>query len=204
MWKDTRRNTCKRSSIRSEPRFVSTNRGQPSRKELAPFPIPHHRLVESPRVPIGARICDEDKTDLAEFCSTVALDNPDLADRLQEWQHFDNWDRAHGSLHGKAPMRFMELAELTPVWDEVEALYDRRRERVRYQDYRLDLKLHEVERCLRIAQLITSSVLPCHWISRCACLDLFEEAITKMSHRPCFQGEVYRQSCPSGHPVLEI
>ncbi len=98
-----------------------------------------------PRSPhLNGKVERAQKTDLAEFYSTIPLDSPDLADQLQEWQHFYNWDRAHGSLHGKTPMqRFLELAELTPAWDEVESMYDSRKERVRYQDYRLDLKLHK-------------------------------------------------------------
>ena len=91
-----------------------------------------------PRSPhLNRKVERSQRTDLDEFYATVPLDSPDLSKQLQEWQHFYNWDRADGSLHGKTPMeRFLELADQTLVWEEVEALYDSGRERLRHQDYR--------------------------------------------------------------------
>ena len=81
-------------------------------------------------------------TDLEEFYATVSLDSPDPPEQLQQWRHFYNWDRPHGVLHGKPPIeRFFELSDQTPFSDQVELMYDPRKERIRYQDYRLDLNL---------------------------------------------------------------
>jgi hypothetical protein len=53
-----------------------------------------------------------------------------------------------GAFMAKTPVeRFLELSDRTPVWDEVELLYDSGKERLRHQDYRLDLKLNKVKRC---------------------------------------------------------
>jgi transposase InsO family protein len=89
------------------------------------------------------------KTDLNEFYATADLKGSDLVDRLQEWQHFYNWHRPHGSLNGKAPMdRFFELIDKTPFSDEIEACYDPSKERIREQNYRIDLLLRRMKRCL--------------------------------------------------------
>lgn len=100
-----------------------------------------------PRFPhLNGEVERSQRTDLAEFFSTVSLDSPDLHKQLQEWQHFYNWERAHGGLHCKTPIeRFLELSDRTPVWDEGELLYDSGKERLRYQDYRLYLNLNKVK-----------------------------------------------------------
>jgi len=89
------------------------------------------------------------KTDLNEFYATVDLKSSDLEDQLQEWQHFYNWHRPHGSLNGKTPMdRFFELIDKTPFSDEIDAYYDPSKERIQEQNYRIDLQLRRVKRCL--------------------------------------------------------
>jgi len=46
----------------------------------------------------------------------------DMAEQLQQWQYLYNWDRAHGYLQRNTSMqRFLELADQTPVREEVEA-----------------------------------------------------------------------------------
>ena len=98
---------------------------------------------------LNGKVERSQRTDLEEFYATVSLDSPDLHDQLQEWQHFYNWHRPHGALHGKSPMeRFFELSDQTPLSNEVELMYYPRKERIRYQDYRIDLKFAKVKRCL--------------------------------------------------------
>ena len=95
---------------------------------------------------LNGKVERSQRTDLEEFYATVSLDSPDLHDQLHEWQHFYNWDRPHGALHGKSPMeRFFELSDQTPSSNEVELMYNPRKERIRYQDYRIDLKLAKVK-----------------------------------------------------------
>lgn len=52
------------------------------------------------------------KTDFDEFYSTVDLKAFDLEDKLQEWQHFYNWNRPHGSHGGLTPIdKYFQIRE---------------------------------------------------------------------------------------------
>ena len=53
---------------------------------------------------LNGKVERSQRTDFDEFYSTVNLESPDLEDQLQEWQHFYNWDRPHGSLSSLSPM----------------------------------------------------------------------------------------------------
>lgn len=89
------------------------------------------------------------KTDLDEFYASIDVDREDLREKLQEWQHFYNWDRAHGGLTGKTPMdRYHELMSKTPLWEDVDRMYEPSREQVRLQNYQADLKLQRLKPCL--------------------------------------------------------
>lgn len=75
------------------------------------------------------------KTALEEFWPTVDLNDPELADRLCEWQHFYNWDRSHDSLGGMAPIdRVCERIYDAPPGDEIEAAYDLKKEFIAPKD----------------------------------------------------------------------
>ena len=103
-----------------------------------------------PRSPhLNGKVERSQKTDVQEFYSTVDLDDPHLLDKPQEWQHYYNWDRPHGSLNGKPPMEvFFELSGKTPLWEDVEARYDPSEERFQEAHYSLDLQLRKLKRCL--------------------------------------------------------
>jgi transposase InsO family protein len=89
------------------------------------------------------------QTDLLEFYATADLKASDLAEPLDLWQHAYNWDRPHSSLGGKTPIdRVCELAEQTPLHEEVAVLYDQEREPVRHAEYALDVALRKLKRCL--------------------------------------------------------
>ena len=57
------------------------------------------------------------RTDKEEFYSTVNLNLDELKNEtLPEWQHYYNWQRAHGSLKGKTPMDIVcERLEQAPL-----------------------------------------------------------------------------------------
>jgi hypothetical protein len=77
---------------------------------------------------------------LNEFFATAKMKSSELLDHLQDWQHFYNWPRPHGSLNSKSPMdRFFELIDKTPFSDEIESNYDPSKEGIREQNYRIDL-----------------------------------------------------------------
>ncbi len=89
------------------------------------------------------------RTVLDEFYSTVNLKSNDLEDQLQEWQHFYNWHRPHGSLKGKTPIdKLCEKLNKTPLTEEIEVLYDPSKERFRHQNYRQDLALRKLKRSM--------------------------------------------------------
>ena len=70
------------------------------------------------------------------------LRTENLAKRLDDWQSHYNEFRVHGSLDGRTPWEvWYERARLTPLFEEVEALYDESVERIRHPDYRIDLQL---------------------------------------------------------------
>jgi hypothetical protein len=59
-----------------------------------------------------------------------------------DWQCYDNEFRPHGSLGAKTPWeRWGDLLWQTPYHDEVDALYDPAKERIRRQNYKIDLRL---------------------------------------------------------------
>ena len=100
-----------------------------------------------PRSPhLNGKVERSQKTDRQEFYSTISLDDSDLSERLQEWQHYYNWNRSHGGLDGKTPMeKFFQVHQRTPYSDQVIAKYDPSKERVQESNYFLDLQLRKVK-----------------------------------------------------------
>ena len=90
-----------------------------------------------PRSPhLNGKVERSQKTDMQEFYSTVTLDDPELEDKLEQWQFHYNWHRPHGALNGKAPIdRLCKLSSKTPFWDEVEKDYEVSKERFQEANY---------------------------------------------------------------------
>ena len=87
------------------------------------------------------------QTDLQEFYPTVDLRDPELDDKLSQWQFHYNFFRPHSSLGGKTPIDFAsEHSASAPFWDQVEALYDETKERIREQAYWRDLRMAKLAR----------------------------------------------------------
>lgn len=100
--------------------------------------------LDSPH--LNGKIERSHKTDLVEFYATQDLHDQELDLRLSEWQHFYNWHRPHSSLSNKTPVeKWLELAEKTPFWDQVEAQYLLNKERIQEQNYKLDLALRKLK-----------------------------------------------------------
>lgn len=69
-----------------------------------------------------------------------------LVEQLQEWQHYYNWERPHGSLNGTTPIdKLCELIDVTPEWEETGASYNASKERILKQNYRVDLVLRKLK-----------------------------------------------------------
>lgn len=132
---------------------IQTDRGREFfaitvQKKLASYAIKFRPI--KPRSPhLNGKVERSQRTDMQEFYSTVNLDDPNLEEKLKDWQFHYNWHRPHGSLHGKAPIdKVCELSEKTPLREDVEAQYDPSKERIQEQNYRLDLQLRKLKRCL--------------------------------------------------------
>src|SRR3984885_5741933 len=102
-------------------------------------PLHHDRRISTARssapiVPIGRN------------SGTQSIHGLQIETKLAEWQHHWNWHRPHTALGGLSPIdRVCERIDKTPLWETVEAAYDRTRERIRIADYRLDKALDELK-----------------------------------------------------------
>ena len=96
-----------------------------------------------PRSPhLNGKVERSQLTDLQEFWTRYDAYDPEIGQRIEEWQFAYNWRRPHGSLSGKTPMeRAGELGEVTPLRADVADLYDAANERTRHRDYRVDQAL---------------------------------------------------------------
>ena len=101
-----------------------------------------------PRSPhLNGKVERAQRTVLDEFYETVDITRVDLEEELDQYQHYYNWQRAHGAHNGKTPMeRYLEVNQYTPLLEEVQASYDPGREFIRYKDYRIDLRLMKFRR----------------------------------------------------------
>jgi transposase InsO family protein len=96
---------------------------------------------------LNGKVERSQKTDFDEFYSTVDLKADGLEDRLQEWQHFYNWDRPHGSLNGLSPMeKYFQVSDKTPFWNDIEYEYDESKERFQEQNYQTELKIRKLHK----------------------------------------------------------
>ncbi len=98
---------------------------------------------------LNGKVERSQKTDKTEFYPTVDLNSNNLDDLLAEWQHYYNWDRPHSAHHGKSPMeRYFELSDITPFSDEAYQDYNPVTERIQNANYKVDLELRRLKRCL--------------------------------------------------------
>lgn len=95
---------------------------------------------------LNGKVERSQRTDLDEFYSSVNLKNPRLAEELAEWEFYYNWHRPHSSLGGKTPNeKYIELIHQTPLHEEVDLLFDSKKERIRSHSYNTDY----IERLLK-------------------------------------------------------
>jgi len=98
---------------------------------------------------LNGKVERSQQTDIQEFYATLDIDNislEELNDEIGYWQHHYNWFRPHSALEGKTPMdKYDELSSNTPFSDEVEESYHPSQERIREQNYRLDLLIDKLK-----------------------------------------------------------
>lgn len=98
---------------------------------------------------LNGKVERSQKTDKIEFYRTIDLASVDLDMLLAEWQHYYNWKRPHSAHKGKTSMeRYCELMEQTPLIEEVANCYQPEREHIQEQNYRLEMQLKKLKRCL--------------------------------------------------------
>lgn len=98
---------------------------------------------------LNGKVERSQKTDKVEFYSITDLTDDNLDLLLAEWQHYYNWERPHSAHHGKSPMeRYFDLAEDTPFSDAVYEGYNPNSERIQDPNYKIDLELRKLKRCL--------------------------------------------------------
>ena len=97
---------------------------------------------------LNGKVERSQKTDKIEFYALADLDDPELSERLAEWQFYYNWQRPHGSLNGKTPMQVAaKLADTTPLWEDVGRQYGPENERLQHQNYQVDLEVRKLKEC---------------------------------------------------------
>lgn len=107
------------------------------------------RLIKPASPHLNGKVERSQRTDLDESYSTVDIKDPLLPDLLAEWQHYYNLDRPHSSLDGKTPTeRLTELSDDALLWEEVSAKFNPSKERLQEQNYRAELALRKLKRCL--------------------------------------------------------
>jgi transposase InsO family protein len=90
------------------------------------------------------------QTDLREFYAITDLSNFEtLKNELKEWQTTYNYQRLHGSLGGKTPAQYSgALGDKTPLWEDVIFAYDLSKEHIQEQNYKTELSIRKLKRCL--------------------------------------------------------
>jgi transposase InsO family protein len=97
----------------------------------------------APRSPhLNGKVERSQLTDLQEFWPRFKVKDPEIAQRIEEWQFDYNWRRGHGSLKGKTPAEWSgRFAEKVPLREEVEANYDASKERLQLMNWSADQRL---------------------------------------------------------------
>ncbi len=130
---------------------VQTDRGTVFFAEKVQLKLMEHGIKFLPNKPgsphLNGKVERSQRTDKEEFYSTVNLDLEELKNKtLPEWQHYYNWQRAHGSFKGKTPMNIVcERLEQTPLWEDVHANYETEKERIQLSNYQRDLQLRKMK-----------------------------------------------------------
>lgn len=96
---------------------------------------------------LNGKVERSQKTDLAGFYSITDLSDFDkLQDELSQWQFYYNWYRPHGSLNNKTPCDIThDLADKTPLWEDIERNYHPNNEHIQDPNYRLEMELRELK-----------------------------------------------------------
>lgn len=105
-----------------------------------------------PRSPhLNGKVERSQQTDLQEFWPRINPKSRVTKTRIEEWQFDYNYRRAHGSLKGLTPAEWSaRLDEQTPLWENVIARYDKKKERFRLSNWRADQAISKLHAAVQI------------------------------------------------------
>lgn len=84
--------------------------------------------------------------DLDEFQVVKNIDELNLSEKLQEWQHYWNWKRPHSALEGISPLdKWFEFIKMIPSLEKVGYEHEPANERFRLPNYHDDLKVGKLK-----------------------------------------------------------
>jgi len=86
---------------------------------------------------LNGKVERSQKTDKSEFNATIDTSSESIDDLLAEWQHYYNGGRPHSAHSGKSPFS-----------DKVHNQHQPSKERIQEANYKLDLQLAKLKRCL--------------------------------------------------------
>lgn len=130
---------------------IQTDRGTEFFAEKVQLKMMEYGIKFRPNKPgsphLNGKVERSQRTDKEEFYSTTKLDLHELQTQtLPEWQHYYNWQRAHGSFKGKTPMDVVcEHLDKIPVWEDVSREYKQDEERIQLSNYQRDLQLRKLK-----------------------------------------------------------
>lgn len=132
---------------------IQTDRGREFFAVTVQERLKRYRIKFRPNKPasphLNGKVERSQKTDKIEFYSTIDLASANLDMLLAEWQHYYNWERPHSAHNGKTPIeRYCELIEQTPLTEELASYYKPEQEYIQEQNYKLELQLKKLKRCL--------------------------------------------------------
>jgi transposase-like protein len=130
---------------------IQTDRGTEFFAEKVQLKMMEYGIKFRPNKPgsphLNGKVERSQRTDKEEFYSTIKLDLHELQTKtLPEWQHYYNWQRAHGSFKGKTQMDVVcEHLDKIPIWEDVSREYKQDEERIQLSNYQRDLQLRKLE-----------------------------------------------------------
>lgn len=88
---------------------------------------------------LNGKVERSQRTDLDKFYSSIDVSDPDLGNKLSQWEAYYNTQRPHSSLQGKTPFeKYKSLEKQVLSQAEIDLAYDQSKEIVAVQNYNYD------------------------------------------------------------------
>src|SRR4051812_48650959 len=74
-----------------------------------------------------------------EFYSSIDINDPELGNKLSQWEAYYNTQRPHSSLQGKTPFeKYKSLEKQALSQAEIDLAYEQTKEKIAVQNYKYD------------------------------------------------------------------